>query len=394
MASERPSDQISEWLSTLGLNRNPFFPWESGADPELDELLVEHNLPFQSVYTPTHSFIFEGPGEGKTALSLRLARACRVGEQGASYFPIPVNLGYAFLGDDSPLVTGQPEDGTIVEAFLTLRVLQSAALELFGEVAYRPYHFINAGDEQQGLIKSFWQDSLPIDLDYLLNQLVEGVSIPDVMESHDLHFKMPKHPKAEAIAEFCKQVKTTTPAESHIDNIADLITLLKSLRYSNAFLILDGLDSLPETLNDPEMQMGLVRPLLEKTVPGLHIKAAFPDVMKQLFGERYPRLTPGIIEIRPWTEDGLKDLLNQRMAVATQIGSVSLDMICDPGLRKLAEKIVREVVETVGPNPREVLFLTNKVLEAHIYKSGPIGKITKEDWETVLEKRRRSKSEA
>ncbi|HRW98551.1 MAG TPA: hypothetical protein P5280_03625, partial [Cyclobacteriaceae bacterium] len=169
------NEQLVQWMEEVGLQFNPFDSryLDAGADPNLHAYLIGHRA-FDAIWQAQPSFVFATAGGGKTAFRVRLARACRIGQDGRRIFPIvykmqhiPTTKWPANLSDHL-----RPINRMIgVEILMTL-------------VAY-PQKFFNLSSDAQKELCRLLYANLPGELSNLLAQVEDRGDITPLIASFD-----------------------------------------------------------------------------------------------------------------------------------------------------------------------------------------------------------------
>jgi hypothetical protein len=169
--------------------------------------------------------------------------------------------------------------------------------------------------------------------------------------------------------------------------------LTNKVGFEAIFILVDNIDGLPETDNDPQASATLLRPLIGTAalmnLPGIFFKLFLPLETKSLIEQcQYKAFRRGHINsiVVEWTHERLLRILRKRLAGATanKHKITSLDRLCEAGLRgKIDNKLV-----ALADTPRELLVLAGDLLKIHIHRSYDNVYITGEDLDFILEHRR------
>lgn len=371
------AQSVEQWLDWLGLRFDPFREADASKDIRLHEYLVAHET-FKAIRGDDVSFVFAPAGGGKSAFRVRLARACRVGENGRRLFPIVYML---------PETVVLAAEAGRWQAHIS-GILRAAAFELLLRLAYRPHEFTELALSVRQMIRFLLEQGLPGPLAHFLGQLEIPAHLPRLAQSYDPTARWPKPPSIEALHDFRQAMERTPPVAKEAipanEFEAWLALLTGPLGFEAVYLLLDGVDAYPETMRDAEQTQALLLPLLERAdkraIGRLFLKAFLPLELAPVLKESFPSLTSkastGIME---WTPELLIALLRSRVEAATETAPASLDMLCHPGLRN-AESLV---VQAVEPLPREVLVFVERMFFEHVRRVGPTGKLSHEDVEAA-----------
>ena len=369
-----PSIQsVDQWLEGLRLRFDPFRELNASQDFHLHEYLVAHET-FEAIRGDGISFVFASAGGGKSAFRVRLARACRVGENGRRLFPI------VYLLPETVILAPEAERQ---QAHLDA-ILQAAAFELLLRLAYRPHEFTALDCSTRQMIRFLMEQGLPGPLPHFLDQLETPDNLPPLARPYDPTARWPKPPSAEMLHEFRHAMEKTPPLTGKAipdDELYIWLELLTGpLGFEAVYLLVDGVDAYPETLRDSGKAIAFLSQLLEQAdawaAERWFLKAFLPLEMESVLASAFSSLTSrASTGIMKWTPDLLLALIKSRVEAATETAPASLDMLCQPGLRNLD----RLVVQAVEPLPREVLVFIERIFFEHVRRIGPTGKLTHQD---------------
>lgn len=368
------------WLAEeLGLRFDPFTHLDAGADPKLSAYLVDHEA-FPLLWGNWPSFLFAPNGGGKTAFRVRLARACRVGQDNRRV------LAVIFRPPRPQESTESLEENSYFEALLS-----AMATALLLELAYRPDRFLRLNTASQREIRFFLERNLSGPLDYYLEQLEDAESLEPLTRTFDPTAKgLPGQPLPESISSFCERMYQTQ-AEGNLSShpltqIEQAIDLLKrSLDYEAIYVLTDGVDAY---VQDPSIAMQLLEPLLTRTraweKSGFFIKYFLTEELLPRIREAHkPLLTsPSKVTIIEWNVDSLAKVVRERLRVASEGMFDSLTAISRPDV---PGQIERHLAEAIFPSiPREIIRLSQRVFTEHVDRVGPYGRLEQRDFETAL----------
>jgi len=356
---------------------------DASVDAQLPEYLVAHDK-FEAIWRDGVSFLFAPAGGGKSAFRVRLAQASRAEEDGRRVFPV------VYMLPESVVLADESER---LDAHLR-EIRRAAASELFLHLAHRPYEFLDLDDVARRTVRYLLEESLPRPLEHLLEQLEPRAGLnPEarlraLAQSYDPGAVWLNPPSEKSLTEF-RRALAETPLSEPGGAPGDLLEpwldlLLNTLRFEAVYLLVDGVDAYPETINNSGYALALIKPLLDQAKGWeerrLFVKAFLPIETKSAVQEVYPLLTsPRNTVIIRWTRDLLTEMLRRRVAAATGTAPASLDMISAPGFRG----VDLLVVNAVNPLPREVLAFTSRMLHAMQQRTGGTGKLSREDFEAA-----------
>jgi hypothetical protein len=355
-------ESFRTWLKQIGLRFNPFWILEAGDDPWVPAYLVGHEA-FATIWGDWPSFVFAAAGGGKTAFRVRLARACRVGQDGRRLFPIVYKVpSPAALGGLPPTL----------EAHLGA-LSQATALELLLRLVYQPTRFHKLDERGQQTVRRYLDENLPGPLDHFLAQLDTAGDLTPLTVKFDPtaeHLLNPPGPSS--VRQLCVALSRLPPAPPERRGAPARFTallelILARLNFEAVYLLVDGVDAHAEVSADPRAGLKLIQPLLEQTHDWAR-KQLFPKYFLPLeLQEPLRPLTQGIKTVTiKWTREMLIEVLHERLRVASEGMFNSFDAICTPGLRDVEAELVR----AARPLPREVLMLAERLLWERFNRDG------------------------
>ncbi len=356
---------------------------DASGDAQLPEYLVAHDK-FEVIWRDEVSFLFAPAGGGKSAFRVRLAQACRAGEDGRRVFPIVYAL-------PESVVLAKEADRP--DAHLR-GIARAAASELLLHLAHRPREFLELNNAERQTVRRLLKQNLPQPLEHLLDQLAPyGALDPEarlraLAQSYDPGAIWLNPPSEKSLAEFRDVLETTAcpeTDEARTDPLEPWLSLLlNTLHFQAIYLLVDGIDAYPETIKDPDDAFALLKPLLDQAQGWkerrLFVKAFLPMELESSVRQAFPLLTSGDnVVIILWTRNLLAELLRRRVAAAMGTEPASLDMISEPGFRG----VDLQVVGAVRALPREVLAFASRMLYHMKQRTGGAGKLSREDFEAA-----------
>lgn len=374
------ADLIDKWLKEA--HRLPFDPFRqshAGADPHLSDYLYGRDE-FKSLLKVGTSLVFAPAGGGKTALRVWVAEVCRTGLGAGRFFPIVYDLPFAII------TAAEAERRAVYEQ----TVSQAMAWELFLYLAYRPAVFSALPRSAQMTAKALLVRDLPVDLAHYLSQLEAAEDLIDMAAGYDRTAHWDNPPQVGEIAAF-KEAMLSIPAafepETPVDLALWLDLICGPLGFEAVFLLLDGVDGYPDTLDDLEWTLDLLAPLWELASTwsrqALYLKAFLPIEFASEAALRDLTPRPSAVIIIHWTAQKLAEMLELRLEAVSRIEDVSLAHLGERGLKGVEGKLV-EAVMARSPLPRELLVLVERLLEEHVKRAGPAGRITAQDLDEAL----------
>lgn len=172
----------------------------------------------------------------------------------------------------------------------------------------------------------------------------------------------------------------------------DFAGLAGELGYTSVQFLVDRLDEMPETADNPQVQAELLEPLLAHLpvleMPGVAFKFFLSrearDVLLKRPKIRRDRLSDEAVTVR-WSPAHLKQLLDERLQAYSEdsmSGAVfvhDLTEICQSSV--IGKEIEQDILKAAYGSPRRLLIAGQLLLEAHLRRSGPAGKIIIDDWD-------------
>lgn len=368
---------VRAWLDWLGLRFNPFHPLDASSDTRLGEYLVEHHV-LAKIWGDWHSFVFAPAGGGKTALRVRTSQLCWIGQ--ATNHPFPVSYLPPFL----LWLHAHPSRDEHLAA-----LCQAGAIRLLLALGYFPHWFLDLASSAQRAIHQSLVWNLPGNLNFWLDQVRESQSITPLLDTFDPTFILPDPPNASALLELCQilrafecTVSLPTPLERWNQFTA---VILRELGFRSIYILIDGLDGIQETARNPKVAADCLSTLLplteEWTSQRVFVKGYLPQEIQSSLARRFARLLDNAqIATIEWTPALLADVIRRRVYVASEGAFGSLDAVASPAVRDLETMLAK----VARPLPREMLVLTQRVLEEHVARAGVQGVIQPEDIDAAI----------
>lgn len=392
---EFDQNEYDQWLKDLGLHFNPFdlTYLDAGEDPQLPAYLIGHES-FTAIWQDRTSFVFAPVGGGKTAFRVRLARACRVGQDGRRIFPVIYKM---------PSPTRFDLETPNLERHLTY-INQAIAQELLLTLAYDPERFLDFETGVRTKIYKLLTANLPFNLENYLQQLSDKGTLMPLVKLFDRTaerlFTLP-HP--DEIRNFCKRLIEVSQTSAILDDsenekeaserFEELVEFLKgTLGYESIYILVDGVDAYIEAITRPQLSVDLLKPLLNETRPWatkkIYVKYFLPtefDTLITLGALSFPgeRIPIDIVRVN-WTLPMLEELIQERLRVASKGIYSNLDAICSPELHGVIQTEL--ILEARARIPREVLTLAAYLLQARFRRTRTPGLIERIDFEAAKQR--------
>lgn len=353
------------WWRALGFHFDPFHYLEASADPHLIEYMVGHEV-FAAAWDATPSLIFAPPGGGKTAMRLYTERACWSSFGPRHPFPI---LHTPALGDMD--AAGAPL------ALHCQRLVRSAARSLLLGLAIQPERFLDCSQAARTQVASLLT-VLPRPTTYYASILRTSRRVtalaPSLGRSTWFGANLSSSvEKLEALADALDALGTqpSFARANACENFAEACdVLLGVLDYRTIFVLIDGVDALPESAHAPAVGARWLQPLLTISETwaskGVFFKGFLPDDYTSLLiptlSQAHQCFAHTTIQ---WGTELLAELIRRRVAVASRGAFGSLDAISSPALRDVETLIARRVL----PLPREAIVFVQTLLQRAVQSS-------------------------
>jgi hypothetical protein len=376
--NESRESQLLTWLRELGLRFDPFSSLDAAADPRLSEYLVGHQV-FSQVWGDWISWLFAPPGGGKTALRVRTTQACWIGQETNRPFPIPYTPPFLSWGHASPSL----------DDHLTA-LARSGATALLLSLAYRPHWFFRLDEKARRNVRDVLDWNLPGSLSVYLDHCRQSRSLQLLRESLGTNLMLPDPPDAATLLRWCETLDEASdgasgpPAKARWDAVCRL--LLRTLDFRSVYILIDGLDAAPETVSNAEAAAGCLAPVMplvsDWADQRIFVKGFLPLEMQDVLPERFTSafVRAKVAKMR-WEPPLLAEVVRRRVYVASEGAFGSLDAIASPGLQDV-ETIL---AESSLPLPREMLVLTRRMLQEHIWRDENGERIQEKDLKLAIE---------
>lgn len=391
-------DRLQKWLSQVGLNLNPFGYIDAGEDPLIPFYLVDHNQ-FDKVSGDQPSFVFAPAGGGKTSFRVRLARECRAGRNGRRLFPI------IFKPTSPSRPNEDPKQSAIRQR---TNLLRYAAQELLLHLAYNPYTI----DEMDPLLRDTFLQTISWELDfsisYYLDQMKLAGSLEPLITAFDPTARsLPNPPGKEDIIYLHNKLSKYSFTnekpndEKRLELLIDLI--IKQLKFEAIYILIDGVDGFPETVNDPGEMLASISWFLDSALiwsqKRVYTKYFLPEETWSFISEMpaFRLLTSkSKVIIIKWDADALSEVIRQRLQEASGGKFDSLTAISDRALRSsgrsVEEVLIGDLRRQKKLKPRSLIRAVNQLFSYHVQDERVHEKLTSQDLKAVREWIRREYS--
>lgn len=339
---------LERWLSSRGLNSNPFERWNAENDLELPTYFVDIGNIDEFSQLKMPSIIFAQRGCGKTAQKQMVATECRPLKNNS----IRLSITYTYNSFE--------------------RVLKSVDYDID---RVRPQHHVNA--------------LLYLGLNALDSEIKKDEKLQKIVKSPTFAF-----PWNAYISHFASPLLSLSTAPSPIDldklSSVELLQgfafLLNELGLEACVVLVDGLDEFIST-SDPSQAIKFLAPLLGTLsiieCSGFAFKFFLPKELESIVFScnwfRQDRIQ--IIPIE-WKPKELLQLIEHRLIYFSRREPKYSDLaeLCDDELGAIIDK---EIILLAGSLPRHILIMADRLLRFHCDESSPPELIKLETWTRV-----------
>lgn len=162
----------------------------------------------------------------------------------------------------------------------------------------------------------------------------------------------------------------------HSENLENWAKLMRAVGIKATYAMVDGIDEIMETAEDPDYAYHLIRPLLTHLrlmdgTPYFALKFFIPSHMEQivLADPAFRRDRGFIVERIEWREEDLINILRRRLAALSKSDygirdqtAISFDALCVPDLRG---EIESDLARNANGNPRYLMNLCAQMVTIH-----------------------------
>ena len=190
-----------------------------------------------------------------------------------------------------------------------------------------------------------------------------------------------------------------TPVDSAAtptEQMASFAGLARAVELDAVWFLVDRLDEVEETADDPEAQADILEPLLAHLpvleTPGVAFKFFLSREARDVLIDRsirLDRLTDDQAVTVTWDRERLKHMLDERLAVYSGEQVHDLTQLCREtrvhvGRERIAvplgEWIEGEMLQLAEGSPRRLLVAAQLLCQAHVKRCGPSGLVEEVDW--------------
>lgn len=384
----------SQWVNYFGFQRFPFDRPEAGneefARPDFLASCFVEPRGFERVFgqadSPVTSLLFAARGTGKTACRVMMDYHCQNGlsrsDSKKSNQPSFI-LSVPHIRLDNVLNIARRTQNNISPTILfehhAIEIMRQAVpvfVDMLARNADFSRNFINLSKpdfEDICLFLIFYSTYLSSSQKEFLRNL--GVETPPLGESmlglegqKSIHNRLPTW---ESVL-FNQRLEEASP----LDHLARWAKLVRMIGIKSTYVLVDGVDELMESANDPSYAHLLIRPLLTNLrlmdeTPYLALKFFLPsDMESSVLTDSAFRADRGfVIEKIQWRDEDLIMILRERLNVLRlpdyeirDRTAVGFDTLCVPELRGDVEK---NLAHNAAGNPRYLMNLCAQMVTAH-----------------------------
>lgn len=380
MATEDPhsreSDRVHNWLKSHGFSANPFAEWEASHEKDLQSYF--YSLPFwKNLYgkpdAPITTFLFAGRGCGKTAHRLVIEASSRPQNPQSSVLAVPYTDFTSFITESGA------ELRPVVLRDHLLVILCNAAETLVQELTQRPAAWHDLLTDEQEQLKQIVQTYAPRLLDprslsrrfeALAAQRVSARTFQTALSQGKLTALAKEH-ALDRRSEFSFWLSFVAAAAA-TEAIGDafsafrrLVDLAELLGLEAIFVLVDGLDELPETVSTQaraEFLSPLVTNLSLMEMPHVAFKFFLPITLgAALRKNENIRFDHFHVYQLIWEPEWLRDVLAIRLTRFNKAGKSSLAALAEESAQAIDDDLVRKA----QGSPRALILLGHLLFEAH-----------------------------
>ncbi len=395
----RPPDlneKVDNWLKGLGFSvGNPFASVEAEQERELLPRFFVDVPGIGEIEGAKSIVVFAPRGGGKTALRIMLADKTAPRDGSKTVFSVE------FTDFDNLLRHHQ--QGTLDSNVGARALLEAGAETLLLFVLNERYEdipdtakidlsqFLRAYAPflltPQALLKQLNQLSPDISLAKMKVTWKEFARLVEDGELSQLIQKVSSEANVQLLADLNDfAMEKTAVSPSPVRQMEAFYALCQELGFTAVFFLIDRVDELPDTADNPEIQADLLAPFLGHLplleMKGVALKFFLPEMARPgLESKGWLRLDRVRIKAARlgWNRNRLLKLLNQRMGVFSQQQITDLAQICQG---KVVVEEIEQWVET-AVSPRQLLLTMQKLCDAHVVRAGANGLLTMADWEAI-----------
>ena len=178
------------------------------------------------------------------------------------------------------------------------------------------------------------------------------------------------------------------------NTLTELIKWLKQYKYSSLLCMVDGIDEIYHVKHSeaPDSQaINLLRSIVITNIDNFRLRLFLTSNLKDLMRNEnnYFRLDRFHIIDLEWEKSMLREMINQRLQVASRTGAIlTLSEFCPEN-----PAIEVEMAEYATKNPRAMLWLAKELFQAHVLQADATEFIKSVSWEKVKKEWEKRKSD-
>ena len=257
-------------------------------------------------------------------------------------------------------------------------------------LAHRPHWLFRLDDGARLTVRDVLDWNLPGPLNSYLDCCRQSRSLQPLRRALNPTFVLPDPPDSATLLRWCDVLNTASDGASRPSPAtcwdALCALLLEALGFRSIYVLMDGLDAAPETMADAQAVAECLSPLMplvsEWAEQRVFVKGFLPIEAQPLLANWFPSVvTRSLTATIHWNQALLAEVIRRRVYVASEGAFGSLDAVASPALRDVETMLAKAVL----PLPREMLVLTRRVLEEHVWCEGSSGSIQEKDVDSAIQ---------
>lgn len=392
---------LDNWLSLVGFEANPFGTREAESEgPELGHFFVEYPY-FDEVrgsgLHPRTTFLFADRGCGKSANRCMIEESCRKREIEGAVLAVPHTDFRALLREAG----GDPARVTLDQH--AHEILRRGVVALLDHLRRRPHQVERLYREGQPRWISLVPGSYltPSFVNHLLRRTgalglgLTATHMEGAIRSGDWRALLTEaDPETRLLIRLlvpllhARATMAPDPAPAPVAQLREFVDLARFLGFDAVYVLVDRVDELPETADDPQAGAAMLHPLLKDLalleLPHVAFKFFLPTEMQPAV-QALVRIDRVILRHVSWTEEDLSRLLEARLRAFSRPGQPieSLSQVSAPEI----QDIDRRMIDQAGGSPRNLIRLGALIFSEHCRL--PVGErlqLDAQDWRRALRK--------
>ncbi|MBN1887700.1 MAG: winged helix-turn-helix transcriptional regulator [Thermoflexales bacterium] len=396
-------DRAMAWLEPYGFTANPFTQCEASQESGLPKYFFDrfHDAIKGTSRAPQTCFVFAERGSGKTAQRVMIEKTCQPLDRSSDILAVP----YVRFTE-----TIEQAGGDIQQVRLEHHIQQIVTLgvrQLLQVLFQKPRIFLEMLPEDRETLAWFlanygaaaWSPLLLLKLlrDWgAITPAVSSQHILQALEKRDIHNLLSddllEQPRGQMLARLVEMApnpafKTT----SAVQLWSDFVSLAAASHCQAVYVLVDGIDELPETWDSPSTLANYIRPLTHNTtiteMPRVAFKFFLPADIEAEFDTvlRKGRFRAHKLA---WSSQDLQAILGARLKYFSEDKYDSLGALAEADINA---EIDTRIVEYAVGSPRRLMALGRDLIEQKVCAQDREGgdresAITYQDLLAVLER--------